>query len=341
MRYYELYRRIAKKHDVHYFTMQFPGMLKHFVHEGMKVHCLCRAPKNLYVKGKRNILPALRFSIVLLFALLRYRFDAIDSNEFPYLPNLVLKLYRWLHPNTLFVSTWHEWWSFRYWRNYLGFIRGCVGYLLQWLALRSVDRVVAVSNYTADQLRAKFGDSKQVCIVWNGVNYDQIQKARREAKTKSNTIIFTGRLIPEKRVDDLICIFRRIRELCNDVSLIIIGDGPERKRLEALSKGLPVRFLGVIPDHIRVLREIASASVYVSMSEREGFNLSALEACELGLPTFVRLVCFEHPNLRRIGKNVVLDIYHVLRSQPNPSPPSGKFSWDLLAIKMERSLSNQ
>jgi glycosyltransferase involved in cell wall biosynthesis len=339
-RYYEIYRRLAKRHEIHYFTMQYPGMKKQFKFEGMKIHAICKAPTTLYVDGRRKITPAIKFAIFLLFKLMGYHFDAIDSNEFPHLPNLIVRLYRFLHHRTSFVITWHEFWSPGYWQDYLGVFKGLLGFAMQILSLKSTKRIVAVSDHTCDYItRTRILPSGNLHVIWNGIDTGLIEKAKKVREPVANTIVFAGRLIPEKRVDLVIEVVKRISTQNPDVQLQIIGDGPERNRLENLAQGIRVEFLGWLEDHLEVLRKIASASVYISMSEREGFNISALEACELGIPTFARIICFEHKNLHKIKPDKLNLLLEYLPKIPIFNEEvSELYSWDNIAYKMEKIL---
>jgi glycosyltransferase involved in cell wall biosynthesis len=71
------------------------------------------------------------------------------------------------------------------------------------------------------------------------------------------------------------------------LSLTIIGDGSERRALEAEARSLGlegvVRFPGYLP-RTEVRRALTSADVYVSSSEQEGFSMAVLEGLACGLP---------------------------------------------------------
>lgn len=64
-------------------------------------------------------------------------------------------------------------------------------------------------------------------------------------------LLFSGRLYAEKRVDFLLEAFARIQQHCPKTALLILGDGVERPKLEALCHKLHLRdvyFLGEITD---------------------------------------------------------------------------------------------
>ena len=339
-RYYEIYSRLAKKHEVHYFTMLYPGMEREFTHEGMKIHAICRAPDKLYIGQRRKIGPAIKFTLFLLFALFRYSFHVIDSNEFPHLPNIAVRIYCIFRRSTKFTSTWHEFWSQEYWQYYLGFLRGILGFAIQAISLKMSHRIIAVSDHTKNLiLSSNLVSPEKVSVVCNGIDPNLINEAKRLRKPTVNTIVTVGRLIPEKRVDLLIEVVKRLLKTNPDIRLRIVGDGPEKEWLIVLGEPIQAEFLGFIEDHLDVLIEVASSSVFISMSEREGFNISALEACELGVPTFARSGWFDHPNLHRMIPASMREILHYLPKTPvPPTQVSNQFIWNRIVAQMEEAL---
>jgi len=93
-----------------------------------------------------------------------------------------------------------------------------------------------------------------------------------------------GRLSPEKNVDDLIRALGHVQ----DMDLIVVGDGPERKKLEILAKHLGVSgrvtWFGSIPWGERLFGIIRECRAFVLASSSEGFPLVLVEAMSQGLP---------------------------------------------------------
>ncbi|MFW9976371.1 MAG: glycosyltransferase family 4 protein, partial [Candidatus Thorarchaeota archaeon] len=318
-RYHEVYRRLARKHDVHYFTMRYPGMKSDFRYKGISVHAVSKGPSDLYTSSRRRIGPAIRFSILLFFSLMKYRFDIIDSNEFPHFPNISVKLYTIFYPKTRFYSTWHEHWSFHYWLRYLGFFGGFIGFILQSISAKMPGKIISVSENTKnDLIVSRAVANGRIFVIGNGIDYESIEEALSDYSPQRGTIVFVGRLIPEKRVDLLIRLFEHINKTYPSTMLKIVGGGPEMENLKRIAGSESIEFTGYIESHIEVLKHIVGASAFVSMSEREGFNISALEACEMGVPTFARLVCFEHPNLHRLSPANIEELENVLNSSVTP-----------------------
>jgi glycosyltransferase involved in cell wall biosynthesis len=74
----------------------------------------------------------------------------------------------------------------------------------------------------------------------------------------------------------------------NDPSiLLVIGDGPEKDKIESLAKQLgidsAVRLLGRVSDEEK-FQYLAASDVYLSTAIHEGFGIVFLEAMECGLP---------------------------------------------------------
>src|SRR5207249_2829695 len=90
-------------------------------------------------------------------------------------------------------------------------------------------------------------------IVPNGIDVDRFGVPRpRPAAFADGArhVLYVGRLEPRKGVEFLLQAMRRVRERAPAARLLIVGDGPDRRRLESLAHtaGLDVRFLGRVAD---------------------------------------------------------------------------------------------
>jgi len=342
LRYYEIYKRLAKRHEVHYFTMRYPGMQKKsFEYEGVNIHTVCKAPENLYKGGRRRIIPALDFSARALLKLRSEQFDIVDANNTPFFPIMALWLCKLMNPTLSIVSTWHEHWSLEYWHRYLGFLKGTIGFIVQQVCTQIPDGIISVSTPTESALQT-IGkrNSGLLGVVWNGVDTETISLLRQSIKPNPRSLVFVGRLIPEKRVDMFINLVGNLEKIVPGVTAVIVGNGPERQRLEELAQGLDIRFVGFLDEHKDVLAEIARSWILVSFSEREGFNISALEACQIGLPTYVRLSYFDHVNQHLICKENTGMFVRLLKERTrNYSPIDQRYTWESIADQIERLLS--
>ena len=289
-RIYEIGRRLVDRgHEVHWYGVGWwlNGDKKEIVnHENIIMHGVCK-PLQLYVNGRRNIGEALYFAWKVFPKLIRKDFDVIDCQEFPYFPCFSAKVHSVLKKSKLTI-TWHEIWG-KYWFGYLG-KKGLFGYIVERLTARLAKNNVAVSEQTKRDLE-KLGVSC-VEVIPNGIDFERIQEV--EPSGEESDIIFAGRLIRDKNVDVLIKTVKLLRDDVPDIKCVIVGDGPERARLEKLTGELGlkrnVEFRGFLKEHDDVIALMKSSKVFVLPSTREGFGIVALEANACGLP----VVTVEH-----------------------------------------------
>ncbi|MFO0939644.1 MAG: glycosyltransferase [Pirellulales bacterium] len=98
----------------------------------------------------------------------------------------------------------------------------------------------------------------------------------------TNTILYVGRLSPEKRIELLLESWRIAAPELPDWQLRIVGDGVARADLEQQAKGLPrVTFVGWKGNP---QEEFVSSQMFVLCSRYEGFPVALLEALSFGLP---------------------------------------------------------
>lgn len=99
-------------------------------------------------------------------------------------------------------------------------------------------------------------------------------------------VLWVGRMLKLKRVDTIIKAFGKVVQSSHcgkDMRLLLVGNGPERKRLELLAKSLPVSFMDSVP--INEVREVMRHhDVYVFSSDgHDGWGAVVSEALEEGM----------------------------------------------------------
>ena len=117
---------------------------------------------------------------------------------------------------------------------------------------------------------------------------DEALRAQLKAG-KSPVVLFVGRLVPHKSVEDLILALLRLNA---PTLLVVAGEGPRREYLErlAVSQGLSsrIRFVGAVSDEdLPRYHSIASVVVLPSNNRLEGFGLAVVEAMASGRPAVV------------------------------------------------------
>lgn len=160
------------------------------------------------------------------------------------------------------------------------------------LMRRLVHRFTAITPAMAEQLIAAGVVPAKVAVIPNGVDSAALkpadahlrrsQRARLGVAEDAVVAIFVGRLVALKRVDLLLRAWARVCRQA-EVHLLVVGDGPERQQLEALSGRLglsSVRFEG---EHEEVGPYLELADVFVLPSSHEGLSVALLEAMAAGL----------------------------------------------------------
>jgi glycosyltransferase involved in cell wall biosynthesis len=166
-------------------------------------------------------------------------------------------------------------------------------YRLDHWALRRMDHVVAVSDDLYQILPPLGIPESRRSLVHNGIDVQQFSRRRsiRQARESlgmdpSRLVVgAVGRLATEKGFDLLIGAFDRLLGAGLDAELVIVGEGGERPRLEALiaqlGRGDRIRLLGH-QSEVRPLYEAFDA--FALSSRREGLPNVVLEAMALEVP---------------------------------------------------------
>jgi glycosyltransferase involved in cell wall biosynthesis len=200
--------------------------------------------------------------------------------------------------------------------------------LVDYLASRRTDVVVAVSDRLAEQLSGRVvSDPERVQVVINGVDTAALRPdPTGEARTRlgippgSFVIGSVGRMEPVKGYDVMIEALISLREMKPElpVVLVLVGDGSERPKLEERVRNAgvsdAVRFLGWREDVVDLYRGF---DLFALTSRSEGTSVSILEAMSSGLCPVVtdvggnravvgpelahRLVPSEDPNMIALG----------------------------------------
>ncbi|NGX37243.1 MAG: GDP-mannose-dependent alpha-(1-6)-phosphatidylinositol monomannoside mannosyltransferase [Chlamydiae bacterium] len=133
-----------------------------------------------------------------------------------------------------------------------------------------VDHFIANSTYVAKRIETHYG--RHSTVIHPPVNTDLFQIAKCE-----DYYVTCSRLVPYKRVDILIAAFEKFPKK----KLLIIGDGPEKKKLQAKAPQ-NVEFLGRLP-HPTLRETIAKAKGFLFAAE-EDFGIVLVEAQAAGVP---------------------------------------------------------
>ena len=157
-------------------------------------------------------------------------------------------------------------------------------------AINQSDAVTAVSSSLKNDTYKLFGVNKEISVIPNFVCMEQykfeINKELREAHAPNGERILThiSNFRAVKRIEDVVRVFAEVRKQV-PAKLMLVGDGPERGRIEQLCRELrtceDVIMLGKLKNPTEVL---GISDLFLLPSESESFGLAALEAMAAGVP---------------------------------------------------------
>jgi|Deesub1362A_J573_1020465.scaffolds.fasta_scaffold00023_15 N-acetyl-alpha-D-glucosaminyl L-malate synthase BshA len=213
--------------------------------------------------------------------------------------------------------------------------------------LKNSDKIIAVSEYLRKEAIEMGVNEDKIIVVYGGIP----RAIRRKNVEPEDSICFIGSLVKQKGVDILINAVRKVKKSRPNVKLYIVGDGKERKKLEALSKYDPdIYFTGEVGDLSEVL---SKCKVMVLPSREEGFGLVLLEAMVAGVPVVATnvggipeiiedgvnglLVESEDPDgLARAILKVLDDEKLRVKLVENGKKIVQKYSWERMANEIDR-----
>ncbi len=352
-RMYEVGRRLAKNHEVHIVTRRLENLPAEETHENMHIHRVYVPIKRLTLEPFMN---GLMFMTGGVFKTLQLgHFDVYAPQHFFPVPSswLSAKLLR-----TPIVVTIHDVFFNKEWIEQYGF-KGSLMSVFENITLAiPYTGVITVSNSSKDKLVAGGVPGELIDVIPNGVNLEFFDGIKA-AKSKRPRIIYVGRLIEYKHIDDLMVAFSMLKM---DAELCIVGVGPERRNLEALAEKLGIvnrtTFTGFVDDAKKV-ELLKSATVFVLASTVEGFGIALVEAMAAGVPTLSANI----PALREVAEegragmlfaprdvsDLKAKLEQLLRDEnlrqdyirKGYALVKEKYSWDEVAKGVERSLESR
>lgn len=178
------------------------------------------------------------------------------------------------------------------------------------------------SQMVCDQLQEHF-PAADIRRISNGVDterfssypaFEEVQ--RRVPLFNGKTLIYVGRIGPEKSIDDLVHAMALVRRRDKDIRLVFVGDGPGAERYRALASALgldgTVQFLGRIPHGELIASGLVQhARAFITASTTENQPMTVIEAICSNRPALVPDV----PGIRElVQENGILFSPHDHRS---------------------------
>lgn len=236
---------------------------------------------DLHFYLSRSLLP-----LISVLYITRYLYsedvDIIVDNcsPFPSLAPVLGKMFS--TPTVGLVYEYHDRTALKKYSPIIGSIQLLVQNLLKTGLYHSI---IVPTKVTRDQL-IEFGVEAPIHIVPLGINLEEYQ-ADASSEEEPHDLVVVSRLMHRKGIDLLISAMGHATQEQETIDLAIIGDGPEREKLEEMTEkkklGGNITFMGAKygEEKINVLN---SCDIFVFPSRQEGFGIVLLEAMAAGKP---------------------------------------------------------
>ena len=170
------------------------------------------------------------------------------------------------------------------------------------------DSIISVSNSMKKVIQKMLNSKKNINIIKPAV--DDIYQKHSNFNSNSKNIVTTGSIIPRKNIDKCIEVLSKLKK---DWSLSIIGkydaDDIYYKKLQSYikEKNLKKRvtFHNLIENQDDMINILQNSSLYICLSNYEGFGMANLESASLGLPLVVSDLPVFRENLRGYNRKYV------------------------------------
>jgi glycosyltransferase involved in cell wall biosynthesis len=196
--------------------------------------------------------------------------------------------------NVPMVFTFHT--RYREYSHYVSLDQDTVKAVIHhWLGdyMRDCHHIIVPSNSIKQMLADEYGMDEQVTTLPTGINLAPYRAADsqsvREERGWGNdmVLISIGRLAKEKNWDTLIKAVAKVMQTHDDLRLVLIGEGEERKALQELARDLgvgdKVEFTGIVPyEEVPAHLKAANLFCFASVTETQG--LVTMEAMAADLP---------------------------------------------------------
>ena len=155
-------------------------------------------------------------------------------------------------------------------------------------SLEKSDAIIYVAKAGKISFEKKFGIKKaKSFVVYNGISVEKIEDGKNNMYKKSApyNITYIGRLNSIKGVDNMLRAVSYIKDKY-PIKVSIIGDGPDRTRLESLTKDLKIdKITTFYGQQTKVENYLKKASMFIYPSTcPEVFGISIVEAMAYGIP---------------------------------------------------------
>ncbi len=210
---------------------------------------------------------------------------------------------------------------------------------------KNIGKIICVSNEIAGDLEKIGVPKEKITVISSGIyllefnNADENKVSELRNQYGKPILISVGVLRTSKGHKYLVEAYKQLKQKYTSLSLIIVGDGPEKSNLEHESKDLgQVYFLGR-QNHDKIAEYLKASDIFISASidmpqDREGTPTSIMEAMAAGLPVVAT----------KVGGSPYLmkdDINGFLVNPENPSELAGAIEKIIENFDLAKKMSAQ
>lgn len=150
-----------------------------------------------------------------------------------------------------------------------------------YFSARFVKTIVVVSNEDKRLVLNNIPNTKLI-NKFKVIHFGSFDKYKKVTKNKKFTFVYSGRLVIDKGLGELIEAFSLLTKKHKDIQLHILGDGPDRIKFEEQSKALNnIYFFGHQQNPYDL---ISKSHVFILPTYHEGFSIALVEATMLQMP---------------------------------------------------------
>lgn len=158
------------------------------------------------------------------------------------------------------------------------------------------DRVITPSKFVKKDLE-KHQFARPITAIKNAIDFSTVKRSEKQHAAfveqhglkKKKVILYVGRVSVEKNIELLIRSLPLILKQASNAHLLIVGDGPDKERLESIVSELGLQqhitFTGQIKNTDLVKKDVFGvAEIFATASHSEVQPMSIIEAMQFGLP---------------------------------------------------------
>ena len=152
-------------------------------------------------------------------------------------------------------------------------------------------KVVAVSQLTKNTCVARYGvPESKVEVVYNGVEFDPVQKGVPTIETRDKIVLYFGRITMQKGPEYFVHAAKRVLDVMDDVKFVVAGSGDLASSMIEMAANLGIGHKVLFTGFLRgndISRVFRIADLYVMPSVSEPFGIAPLEAMSHDVPVLI------------------------------------------------------